>query len=131
MAYRSLTIARQFIFHSKVCRKCRDENGSNTDGYHRYHICFHISDRIRIQIRIISILSDKVGLDVDIVNIRFKYSDTDKVSNVEYSESDTDRSESLYTNSVLNTVGKYLYRFHPYASVANEFGGKVFGVATD
>ena len=47
----------------------RDENGSDTDGYHRYHICFHISGRIRIRIRIISIMSDKIRLDVDIINI--------------------------------------------------------------
>jgi hypothetical protein len=32
----------------------RDENGSNTDGYGRYYICFHISNRIRIRIRIVS-----------------------------------------------------------------------------
>jgi len=47
----------------------RDENGLDTDGYHRYHICFHISGRIRIQIRIMSIMSDKIRLDVDIINI--------------------------------------------------------------
>jgi len=73
----------------------RDENGSDTDGYHRYHICFHISGRIRIRLRIIPIISDKVGLDIDIVNIRFKYSDADTVSDVEYSYSDTDRPEPL------------------------------------
>jgi len=49
-------------------------------------------------------MSDKIQLDVNIINIRFKYSDTDTVSDVEYSDSDTDRS---------NTVGKYPYRFHP------------------
>ena len=49
--------------------KARDENGSDTDGYHTYHICFHISSRIRIRIRIISIMSDKIQLDVDIINI--------------------------------------------------------------
>jgi len=36
------------------------ENGSDTDGYHRYHICFYISGRIQIRIRIISIMSDKI-----------------------------------------------------------------------
>jgi len=36
-------------------------------------------------------MSDKIPLDVDIINIRFKYSDTD----VEYSDSDTNRSEPL------------------------------------
>jgi len=73
----------------------RDENGSDTDGYRQYHICFHISGRIRIRIRIMSIMSDKIRLDVDIINIRFKYSDTDTVSDVEYSDSDMDRSEPL------------------------------------
>jgi len=34
-------------------------------------------------------------LDVDIINIRFKYSDTDTVSDVGYSDSDTDRSGPL------------------------------------
>ena len=47
----------------------RDENGSDMDGYHRYHICFHISGRIRIRIRIMSIMSDKIRLDDDITNI--------------------------------------------------------------
>jgi len=37
-----------------------------------------------------SIMSEKIGLDVDIINISFKYSDTDTVSDVEYSDSDTD-----------------------------------------
>ena len=73
----------------------RDENGSDTNGYHRYHICFHIFGRIRIRIRIMSIMSDKIRLDVDIINIQFKYSDTDTVSDVEYSVSDTDRSKPL------------------------------------
>jgi len=72
-----------------------DENGSDMDGYHRYYICFHISGRIRIRIRIMSIMSDKIRLDIDIINIRFKYSDTDTVSDVEYSDSDTDRFEPL------------------------------------
>jgi len=40
-------------------------------------------------------MSDKILFDVDIINIRFKYSDTDTVSDVEYSDSDTDRSEHL------------------------------------
>jgi hypothetical protein len=31
----------------------RDENGSDTDGYHWYRICFHIYVRIRIRIRIV------------------------------------------------------------------------------
>jgi len=45
--------------------------------------------------RITSTMSEKIWLDVDITNIRFKYSDTDTVSDVEYSDSDTDRSEPL------------------------------------
>ena len=73
----------------------RDENGSDTDGYHRYHICFHISGRIRIRIWILLIMSDKIQLDVDNINIWFKYSNTDTLSDVEYSDSDTDRSEPL------------------------------------
>lgn len=32
----------------------RDENGSDTDRYHQYHISFHISGQIPIQIRMIS-----------------------------------------------------------------------------
>jgi len=40
-------------------------------------------------------MSDKIWLDVNIINIWFKYSDTDTVSDVEYSNSDTDKSEPL------------------------------------
>ena len=40
-------------------------------------------------------MSDKIRLDVDIINIRFKYSDTDMVSDVGYLDSDTDRSKHL------------------------------------
>ena len=40
-----------------------------------------------------SIMSDKIQLDVDIINIRFKYSNMDMVSDVEYSNSDIDRSK--------------------------------------
>jgi hypothetical protein len=60
-----------------------------------------------------SIMSDKIRLDVDIINIRFKYSDMDTVSDIEYLDSDTDRSKPLQTNSVSNTFGKYSYRFRP------------------
>ena len=38
----------------------RDENGSDTDGYHRYYICFHIFVWIRIRIRIVSTMSDRI-----------------------------------------------------------------------
>jgi hypothetical protein len=79
-----------------------DENGSNTNGY---HICFHISGRIRIQIQIMSAMTDRIQLDVDIINMQFKYSDTDTVSDVEYPDSDTDGSKPLYTDSVEQTVG--------------------------
>jgi hypothetical protein len=34
-------------------------------------------------------------LDIDIINMRFQYSDTDTVSDVEYPNSDTNRSEPL------------------------------------
>ena len=64
-----------------ACRRCvvisRDENGSDTDGYHRYYICFHISVRIRIRIRIMSTMSDMIRLDIDIcdlsIRIRIRY----------------------------------------------------------
>jgi hypothetical protein len=37
------------LLNSRVnCAVGRDENGSNTDGYHQYYICFHISVEIRI-----------------------------------------------------------------------------------
>ena len=64
-----------------------------------------------------SIMSDKIRLDVDIINIRFKYSDMDTVSDIEYLDSDTDRSKPLQTNSVSNMIGKYPYRFHPLEEV--------------
>ena len=73
----------------------RDENGSDTDGYHRYYICFHISVQIWIRIRIVSTTSDMIRLDFDIINMRFEYSDMDTVSDVEYPDSDTDRSQPL------------------------------------
>ena len=36
-------------------------------------------------------MSVKIRLDVDIINIRFKYSDTDTVSDIKHSDLDTDR----------------------------------------
>jgi len=42
-----------------------------------------------------STMSDKIRLDVDIINIQFKYSDMNTVSDIEHSDSDTDRSEPL------------------------------------
>jgi hypothetical protein len=38
---------------------------------------------------------DRIRLDIDIINMRFEYSDTDTVLDVEYSNSDTDRSKPL------------------------------------
>jgi hypothetical protein len=43
----------------------------------------------------VSAMLDRIRLDVDIINMRFKYSDTDMVSDVEYSDSDTNISEPL------------------------------------
>jgi hypothetical protein len=40
-------------------------------------------------------MPDMIRLDVDIINIRFKYLDTDTVSDIEYPDSDTDKSEPL------------------------------------
>jgi len=91
----------------------RDENGSDTDGYHRYYICFHISVRIQIRIRIVSTMSDRIRLDIDIINMRFEYLDTNTVSDVEYLDLDVDTSKPLYTDSVSNMIRKYPYRFHP------------------
>jgi hypothetical protein len=73
----------------------RDENGSDTNGYGWYYICFYISGRIQIRIRIVSAILDRIRLNVDIINMRFKYSDTDTVSDVEYPDSDMNRSEPL------------------------------------
>jgi len=38
---------------------------------------------------------DRIRLDIDIINIRFEYLDTDTLSDVEYSDSDMDIPESL------------------------------------
>jgi hypothetical protein len=40
-------------------------------------------------------ISDRIGLDIDIINIRFEYSNTDTISDVKYPNSDTDKSEPL------------------------------------
>jgi len=69
------------------------------DGYHRYYICFYISGQIQIRIRIMSIISDEIRLDVDIINIRFKYSHTDTVSDIEYLDFDINRSESVFIHN--------------------------------
>jgi hypothetical protein len=72
-----------------------DENGSGRNGYHSYYICFHIFVWIWIRIQILSTMPDRIRLDVDIINMQFDYSDTDTVSDVEYLDSDIDRSEPL------------------------------------
>ena len=58
------------------------ENGSDTNGYRRYHIGFHIF--VRIRIRIVSTMPDTIRLDVNIINMRFQYLETDMVSDVEF-----------------------------------------------
>ena len=42
-----------------------------------------------------SAMPDRIRLGIDIINIRFEYSDMDTVSDVEYLDSDTDRFEPL------------------------------------
>ena len=73
----------------------RDENGSDTDGYHRYYISFYISVRIRIRIRIVSTMLDRIWFNIDIINMWFEYSDTNTVSDVEYPDLDMDRFKPL------------------------------------
>jgi hypothetical protein len=43
----------------------------------------------------VSTMLDRVRLDIDIINMRFEYSDTDAVSDVEYPGSDVDRFKPL------------------------------------
>jgi len=38
---------------------------------------------------------DRILLDINIINMRFEYSDTDTVSDVEYPDSDTDKFKPL------------------------------------
>jgi hypothetical protein len=40
-------------------------------------------------------MSVRIQLDIDIINMRFEYSDTDTVPDVEYPDSDMDRSKPL------------------------------------
>jgi len=66
-----------------------------------------------------STISDKIGLDVDIINIWFKYSDTDTVSDVEYLDSDTGRSEpSKRIWSRIRSENIYVV-FHPWSHLTN------------
>jgi hypothetical protein len=43
----------------------------------------------------VSTISDRIRLDIDVINMRFEYSNTDTISDVEYPDSDTDRSKLL------------------------------------
>jgi hypothetical protein len=74
----------------------------------------------------ISTMSDRIRLNIDIINIRFEYSDTDTVLNVEYPDSDMDGSKPLYTDSVSDTVGKYPYHFHPYLRGQLAMTGRIY-----
>jgi hypothetical protein len=40
-------------------------------------------------------MPDRIRLDIDIINMRFKYSDTDTVLDIEYPDSDTDKSNPV------------------------------------
>jgi hypothetical protein len=43
----------------------------------------------------VSAKPDRIRFDVNIINMRFEFSDTDMVSDVEYLDSDMDRFEPL------------------------------------
>ena len=43
----------------------------------------------------VSTMPDMIQLDIDIINMRFEYLDTNMVSDVEYPDSDTDKSKPL------------------------------------
>ena len=62
-----------------------------TSAVMKNYIYFYIS----IWIRIVLLMSDIIRLDIDIINMRFEYLNTDMVSDVKYSDSDMDGSESL------------------------------------
>ena len=80
---------------------CRDslgasdgsEVGMKTDSPILYLFSYFCPNQIRIQI--VSTMSDRIRLDIDIINMRFEYLDTDTVSDVGYPDSDTDRSQPL------------------------------------
>jgi hypothetical protein len=72
----------------------RDENRSDMDGsFILYLFLYFYSESI--QIRIVLNLSDMIRLNIDIINMRFEYSDTVTVSDVKYLDSDTDMSQLL------------------------------------
>jgi hypothetical protein len=82
--HHTINAASPSSYYEMSCMN-RDENGTDTNGY---HICFHIY--VRIRIRIVSTMPDRIRLDIDVINIRFEYSDMDTVSDVKYSDLDTD-----------------------------------------
>ena len=53
---------KKFHFYMVRATKSKDVNGSDTDGYYRYRICFHIFVRIRI----VLVFVDKIVIDIDI-----------------------------------------------------------------
>jgi hypothetical protein len=81
-----------FIVFFDYILSIRDKNGLDMDGSHWYYICFHISGQIQIQIRIVLAMPNMIRFDVDIINMRFEFSDADTVSDVEYPDLDMDRS---------------------------------------
>ena len=58
---------------------------------------FIFLSRIWIRMWIVSNIPNRIRLDIDVINMRFEYSDTntDTVSDVGYPDSDTDRSQPL------------------------------------
>jgi hypothetical protein len=54
------TITELIVLSAWFVVRGMDENGSNTNGYHRYYICFHISVQIRIQIWIVLTIPDMI-----------------------------------------------------------------------
>jgi hypothetical protein len=54
------SIAELIVLSAWLVVRGRDENGSDTNGYHQYYICFHISVRIRIQIWIVLTIPDRI-----------------------------------------------------------------------
>jgi hypothetical protein len=78
----------------------------STIAYRRISLILYLfSYFCRIRIRIISIISYKIRLDVDIINIRLKYLDMNTLSNIEYSDF---IQTYLNPNSVSNTIENLL-----------------------
>ena len=57
-------------------------------------------------------MPDRIGIEANIINMRFEYSDIDIISDIEYPNSDTNRYKHFYTDSISNTIGKYPYCFN-------------------